>query len=491
VRYNGHMKAAAGIWVVLTLAGAAWGQSVTSVTNVIAYAPGLSPGSRATVTGSGFGTSVAIPVTVGGKTARVIAVSGQALNIVIPDDAPLGATNLQVGSGAAFPLTLVRYSPAIVTVDGAAGGLVMATTALALNPAKPGDSVSFYAVGLGPLNGSAAATLPAVTVGGATATVQSAVAFLLPGEFVVTITVPPATGATNQPIILTAGGVASNTALIPVAITPTVSAVVNTASFAPGMPIAPGSVASLFGTGFGSKDNLYGFPFTSINGVSVTFNGVAAPLVHLVASAGQIDLVVPVETPETGTALVAVTAAGETSALFSVNMAASAPGVFQPYRTVATPTRHQAAVLFANTAWLVMPESWVAEYGLPGGCRSSGIDVRFTCAEVARRGDYIQIYLTGLGKATPGGDPAGTPLETGGSAPADGSILYRTVETPSVTIGGIPAVVLYSGLAPGFAGLYQINLQIPASVPAGDAVPVEILAANGQSDTATTIAIAQ
>jgi uncharacterized protein (TIGR03437 family) len=74
----------------------------------------------------------------------------------------------------------------------------------------------------------------------------------------------------------------------------------------------------------------------------------------------------------------------------------------------------------------------------------------------------------------------------GGGAipPANGSVLYETSTKPTVTIGGIAAVVLYSGLVPGFPGEYQVNIQVPGGVANGDDTPVVITMA-GLSDTAT------
>ena len=84
------------------------------------------------------------------------------------------------------------------------------------------------------------------------------------------------------------------------------------------------------------------------------------------------------------------------------------------------------------------------------------------------------LYLTGLGLAMPNGNPNGAPLPTGQNPPADGSILYETPTLPTVTIGGIEAKVLFSGLAPGFAGEYQIDVQVPSGVANGDNVPVKV-----------------
>ena len=70
-------------------------------------------------------------------------------------------------------------------------------------------------------------------------------------------------------------------------------------------------------------------------------------------------------------------------------------------------------------------------------------------------------------------------------APADGSVLYKTLQTPVVTIGGMPAVVSFSGIAPGNAGQYQINVAIPSGVAPGDSVPLKVSMQDGSSDTVT------
>ncbi len=74
--------------------------------------------------------------------------------------------------------------------------------------------------------------------------------------------------------------------------------------------------------------------------------------------------------------------------------------------------------------------------------------------------------------------------------PADGSPSSAsnpsvTPTNPTVTIGGVQGVVVYSGLAPGEVGLYQVNVQIPSGVPTGNAVPVIVNMGNGISNTVT------
>ena len=56
-----------------------------------------------------------------------------------------------------------------------------------------------------------------------------------------------------------------------------------------------------------------------------------------------------------------------------------------------------------------------------------------------------------------------------------------------VNIAGIAADVAFSGLAPGFVGLYQVNVQVPAGVPSGTQ-EVEILI-NGVPGNTVTIAV--
>jgi uncharacterized protein (TIGR03437 family) len=162
-------------------------------------------------------------------------------------------------------------------------------------------------------------------------------------------------------------------------------------------------------------------------------------------------------------------------------LAADSVGIFR----IADPSdkgRMNGAVLFTNTAWKVMPLSMAAALGLPS-CAS--VTTASICGKPAQVGDQIEIYLTGLGKATPNGDPNGAVLPTGSLAPTNGSVLYKTVEMPVVTIGGVPALVEFSGIAPGNAGQYQINVQVPPGVQSGDNVTLQVTMPDGSTDTVT------
>jgi adhesin/invasin len=59
---------------------------------------------------------------------------------------------------------------------------------------------------------------------------------------------------------------------------------------------------------------------------------------------------------------------------------------------------------------------------------------------------------------------------------------------PTVTIGGSAAAVTFSGLAPGFVGLNQVNAQVPANIAPGNAVPLS-LTINGAVSNTVTIAV--
>ena len=72
-----------------------------------------------------------------------------------------------------------------------------------------------------------------------------------------------------------------------------------------------------------------------------------------------------------------------------------------------------------------------------------------------------------------------------GELPPSAPPLFETVHTPVVTFGDVPGKVTFSGLAPGNAGLYQVNVEVPQSVPAGDAVLMTVSMPNGRSDSAS------
>ena len=234
--------------------------------------------------------------------------------------------------------------------------------------------------------------------------------------------------------------------------------VIGNASFAANTPVAPGSLVSIFGSDLAGGTTLAPGPsFPSILGTtSLTLGGVPVPLVHVFP--GQIDAQVPWELAgETSAPLTIVTddLSGNT---VTVPLATYSPGI---YTATGTGTG-QGAILINGTQTLAAP----------AGGQTPG--------QPARRGaDDVDIFATGLGPVT--NQPA-----SGAPAPADS--LAWTVAPVTVTIGGVPAIPSFAGLAPGWTGLYQVNVQVPANAPVGDAVPV-LVSVGGAVSNQVTMAV--
>jgi uncharacterized protein (TIGR03437 family) len=497
--------------------------NIAKVVNAASQDNRLSPGCLADIIGNSLGTDASVGVLIGGqKAAKIVSISSTKWRVWIPDSVQPGQTTIELGASALVNITLTQYSPALFSADGTGLGIVSAlgyrvdsNGALILpgyqlseaTPAKLGDFLILDVTGLGAPDRSnefVPMEWPTVKIGGVQALVPSA--FLVtdqtdpdlcygpcrPWYYEVMVALPASMAVHDQPITLTIGGASSQTLTVPINATPIVTAAVNGASFDAKAPLVAGSLASVFGTTFGVADQIAGLPGQNTTGVSVTFNGTQAPLLAMLASLGLINLQVPVELPDAGPAAMKVTTPDGVSADFTVQLSPAAPGVFRIPSSL--PSRPPiAAVLFNNTQWRVMPNDFAQELNIAGNCRASGIGATTICGEPAQRGiDYIQIYVTGMGKSTPDGDPSKPVLATGQQAPANGNPLYWTLLKPTVTVGGVPAQpVQFSGVAPGFFGLYQINIQIPAAAPTGDYIPLSITMPNGTKDDATTIAVRQ
>jgi len=241
--------------------------------------------------------------------------------------------------------------------------------------------------------------------------------------------------------------------------------VVNNASFATGTtPLAPGTIAAIFGSNLddGSKNPSSSFGpngelLTTLGSASVTFNGIAAPIFS--AFPTQLNVQIPLELAGQTSAQMVVTVNGESSAAQTVPIGADSPGIFSINQTGGG----QGDIQFANTT------TYVAPPGSISGAR----------ANAGLPGQFITIYCTGLGAVQ-------NPPETGKPAPSNPPSTLKTA--PKVTIGGLSAFVSFAGLAPGFVGLYQVNVQIPAQVPSGIAVPVKI-SVGGKTSNTVNIAI--
>ncbi len=166
---------------------------------------------------------------------------------------------------------------------------------------------------------------------------------------------------------------------------------------------------------------------------------------------GQINAQVPFETA-TGNAQVQVRRGSAVSETRTVVVSLVSPGIF-----IMDQGSSAGAILHGDTYALV------------------------TAAAPARAGERLLIYTTGLG-------PLKIGVRSGASGPS-APPYADTVMLPTVMIGGLQASVLYSGLAPGLAGLYQLNIQVPAGAQPGN-LPVQVLL-NGTSSNTATLAVAR
>jgi uncharacterized protein (TIGR03437 family) len=247
--------------------------------------------------------------------------------------------------------------------------------------------------------------------------------------------------------------------------------VLNGASFATGQPITVGSLVSIFGSNLASAlaqaDTI---PLsTNLGGVTVQWaNGgttINAPLVFVAGS--QVNAQVPWELVPAGATQnvsVTVSANGTTSAPAQVTVGPFSPGIF----TAGPPTFYAIAQNVDGTLAQ-------AAGSIPG-----------LTTHPVKVGDAIIIYATGLGAVDfPPPDGAIPPLP----APSANG-LVNTLTPPVVTVGGISAQVLFSGLQPQFVGVNQVNIVIP-NVPPGNAVPLQIQMGGITSPSNVTIAVSQ
>jgi uncharacterized protein (TIGR03437 family) len=206
--------------------------------------------------------------------------------------------------------------------------------------------------------------------------------------------------------------------------------VVNAGSSAPFTAgLAPGELLTLYGSNLASATQVASaVPFpTTLGNVQVTINGLPAPIYYV--TPGQLSAIVPYGV--TGSvAKVQVFNANVPSNAVTARLSATAPGVL---------TQLQNGQGYGDALHL---NGTLVNAGNP-----------------AQIGETVSVYLTGLGAVSP-------TIADGAAGPT--SSLANAVATITAYIGGVQATVGYAGLAPQLAGLYQVNLTIPAGLTAGD-----------------------
>lgn len=208
----------------------------------------------------------------------------------------------------------------------------------------------------------------------------------------------------------------------------TAAAVVNAASFASG--VVPGSLATVFVSGVREAPGISSasaLPLPrALDGVSLTVGGVTAPLLSVsnVGGSEQVNFQVPFEIAGRSTADVIVTRSLSGSAPQSVAVLTEQPGIY---------SAGGRGIVVHNVNFSLV-----------------------TDAAPLVAGEFAFFYAAGLGAVT--------------NAPTTGAAAGNTSEVRSrvrVTLGGQPCEVQFAGLAPGFAGVYQVNFRVPSGIASG------------------------
>jgi uncharacterized protein (TIGR03437 family) len=213
--------------------------------------------------------------------------------------------------------------------------------------------------------------------------------------------------------------------------------VVDAASYSGGRAVAPGSIISVFGTGMGDGTGSaltiplpYGI-VTPTASVAFSFDvpsaSVSVPGRFFYASPNQLNVQVPWELAGYSSAIVKVIVNFTYSAEYTLPLATYSPG------------------FFANT---------VAGQSIAAALDSTNKVV--TTSNAVARGSVVQLFMNGLG-------PVQNPPASGTAV----TTVDSTTTTPTITIGGETASVSYSGLAPYFVGLYQVNALVPLGIGTG------------------------
>jgi minor extracellular serine protease Vpr len=233
---------------------------------------------------------------------------------------------------------------------------------------------------------------------------------------------------------------------------PSISSIANAAAANPGAAVAPGSYISIFGsalsdvTGSSSTARL---PM-AIDYVLVSFDvpsaGISVPGHLTYVSPSQVNVQVPWELEGQPSAQVKVTIDYSYGNVVTLPLSNFAPAFFE-----------------------VSPGAVAA---LDKNFQTIG------ASNPAVRGQSIALFVNGLGPVT------NTPAS---GDPASSTVLSQTTSTPVVTIAGVAAPVSFSGLAPGFAGLYQINVTVPSTIAAG--AQTIVVSIGGQTSKASGIAV--
>jgi len=218
--------------------------------------------------------------------------------------------------------------------------------------------------------------------------------------------------------------------------------VITASSYSVENVIAPGSWIEIYGVNLAKTTRQWNaadfngnMAPTSLDGVIVSINGLPAFISYI--SPSQINALVP-STVIPGAAFVTVFSDGQVSNPYQVQVNRVVPGV------LAFPQTN----LNFRDAVAIFPDN--VTYALPPN-REWPVPSRF-----AQAGDTLTFYGIGFGPAIP-------------DVPV-GQIATQLARLPSslqIVFNGVPGTVTYAGLAPGYVGLYQFNVIVPAGAELG------------------------
>ncbi len=360
---------------------------------------------------------------------------------------PAGATALRIEVGSApLPVGTVgsSFGPVgLIAAGGTGGPYTWSATNL---PA--GMTLSSSGVLSGsPSSDGSAGPVPATIVSDTSALVMLPASNLAQaGVMRLAVTTPAPGGGTSNEVPFQIYGP-----------NPQITAVVNSASYQQGT-LAPGDVIAIFGVGLGPSSLTIFDPTTppipaTLAATSVTINGTAAPVLY--TSATTIGVIVPY-TITGSSAQVVVTYGGLASQPFTVALAAADPGVY----SLASSGQGQGAILNFDAT--------TGNFSINGA------------SNPAAKGSVVVMYMTGAGATTSGvvnqlipASPPVTPLLA-----------------PTVTIGGQGATVMAAQAPPGsIPGLIQLNVTVPSTVKAGQALPVVVTVGGVASQAGLTMSV--
>ncbi|GEM_PF-4615678 len=315
---------------------------------------------------------------------------------------------------------------------------------------KPGASVTINGTGFSTTVGN-----DSVSFGGQSAQITSVTATTL------NVVVPSALAPGVVAVSVAVFGQASNSVNFTVTSGTGTPPVINTGGVVGGANflavVTAAGITSVFGTNFTTVNlgaSTLPLP-TTLGGVTIHVNAIPAPLFFV--SPTQINFLMPYEVLGLSQATITATTSAGDSLSQTISLQSVAPGIF------AVNAAGQGAVLISQTGQLAAPTG-----SIPG-----------LSTRPVQRGEFVTIYCTGLGAVT-------NPPATG--APAPNSPLSNTTATPTVTIGGVAGTPTFSGLSPGFVGLYQINVAVPSGAPSGSAVSL-VVGIGGVNSNTVTIAV--